>query len=259
MPFTVSHVAAVLPVYRPLTRWRVFTAAVIGSMVPDFGLLLPGGLERWQTHSMPALLNFCLPMGLIVYLLTLALIKPAVIEILPDAAYARLVHAPPPPSLARLSTWVALIAALLFGALTHLIWDGFTHENARGVRLFPTLLNYGPDMAGHQLHLYAWLQYGSSVVGLAVVLAAIALWLYHAPAPRPAPVRRLSPTERALWIVLYLLLPIALAAFTLMGVLRHHVPLLSRSALDYLGTAAMRDAAVSLLLISALIRARLAA
>jgi hypothetical protein len=61
MPFTVSHVAAVLPVYRPLTRWRVFTAAVIGSMVPDFGMLLPGGLERWQTHSLPGLLNFCLP------------------------------------------------------------------------------------------------------------------------------------------------------------------------------------------------------
>ncbi|HTT04119.1 MAG TPA: DUF4184 family protein [Steroidobacteraceae bacterium] len=259
MPFTVSHVAAVLPVYRPLARWRVFTAAVIGSMVPDFGLLLPGGLERWQTHSLPALLNFCLPMGLITYLLTLALIKPAVIEILPDAAYARLAHAPPAPSLARLSTWVALIAALLFGALTHLIWDGFTHENARGVRLFPTLLDYGPNMAGHQLHLYAWLQYGSSVVGLAVVLAAIALWLHHAPTPQPPPARRISPGERALWVVLYLVLPVALAAFSLLGVLHRHVPLFSKSVLDYVGVAAMRDAAISLLLISALIRARLAA
>jgi hypothetical protein len=50
MPFTISHIAAVLPAYRPLVRARLFTAAVIGSMVPDFGILLPGGLSRLQTH-----------------------------------------------------------------------------------------------------------------------------------------------------------------------------------------------------------------
>lgn len=260
MPFTVSHVAAVLPVYRPLTRRRVFTAAVIGSMVPDFGMLLPGGLARWQTHSLPALLNFCLPMGLITYLLTLSLIKPALIEILPDAAYARLVHSPAPLSLARLSSWLWLSAALLFGALTHLIWDGFTHENARGVRLFPQLLDYGPNMAGHQLHLYAWLQYGSSIVGLAAVLAALGLWLHHARAPQPAPLRRMAPAERVLWILSYLALALlVLLGLGLMPVLHRRWPLLSGSTLDYLGVTGMRGAGLSLLLISALVRARLAA
>jgi hypothetical protein len=125
------------------------------------------------------------------------------------------------------------------------------------VRLFPKLLNYGPDMAGHQLHLYAWLQYGSSVVGLAAVLAAIALWLHHAPRPQPPPPRRIAPAERALWIVLYLTLPLALAGLALLALLHRHVPLFSGSALDSLGAAGMRDAAVSLVLISALIRARL--
>lgn len=259
MPFTVSHVAAVLPVYRPLTRWRVFTAAVIGSMVPDFGLLLPGGLERWQTHSLPALLNFCLPVGLITYLLTRVLIKPAVIEILPDAAYARLARSPPAPSLARLSTWLLLGAALLFGALTHLIWDGFTHENSRGVRLFPQLLDYGPDMAGHQLRLYVWLQYGSSVVGLAVVLAALALWLRHTPVPASPPPRRMQPPERVVWIVLYLTLPLAaVLGHALLTALHAGVPLLSRAGVEDAAVAGMRGAAVALLLISALVRARLA-
>ncbi|HEX4050617.1 MAG TPA: DUF4184 family protein [Steroidobacteraceae bacterium] len=260
MPFTVSHVAAVLPAYRLLTRWRVFTAAVIGSMVPDFSMLLPGGLERWQTHSLPGLLNFSLPMGLLIYLLTQVLIRPAIVEILPDAAYVRLTHSPPAPSLARLSSCLSLSAALLFGALTHLIWDGFTHENSRGVRLFPQLLNYGPNMAGHQLRLYVWMQYGSSVVGLAVVLAALAVWLRHAPTPASPPVRHLQLPERVLWILLYVTVPLAaLVGHAVLTVLHAHVPLLSRSALEASGVAGMRGAAVSLLLISALVRARLAA
>jgi hypothetical protein len=238
----------------------VFTAAVIGSMVPDFGMLLPGGLARWQTHSLPALLNFCLPMGLITYLLTRALIKPALIEVLPDTAYARLARSPPNPSLARLASWLWLSAALLFGALTHLIWDGFTHENSRGVRLFPQLLDYGPNMAGHSLRLYVWLQYGSSVVGLALVLAALALWLHHAPALTARPVRRMPFAERVVWIVLYVALPLAvMVGFAGLIALHAHEPLLSRGAVEDTAVAGMRGAAVSLLLISALIRARLAA
>src|SRR5580692_6644676 len=90
MPFTVSHVAAVVPAYRWLTRWHVFSAAVIGSMVPDFGILLPLSFARWQTHSLRALLTFCLPVGLCAFWLTQWLIKPAVLEVLPDRAFARL-------------------------------------------------------------------------------------------------------------------------------------------------------------------------
>ncbi len=41
MPFTISHAAAVLPFARLLARWRLLSATIIGSMVPDFGLLLP--------------------------------------------------------------------------------------------------------------------------------------------------------------------------------------------------------------------------
>jgi hypothetical protein len=153
---------------------------------------------------------------------------------------------------------VILVLALLFGALTHLVWDGFTHENARGVRLFPQLLNYGPEMAGHSLRLYVLAQDGSSVVGLAVVLAALGLWLHHARSPRPPPVRRLGLPERALWIVLYLGLPAAaVVAFGLRPLLAGHAPLLSNTSIGHVAVAAMRATALSLLLVSALLRVRL--
>ncbi|MGA2860926.1 MAG: DUF4184 family protein [Steroidobacteraceae bacterium] len=259
MPFTVSHIAAVLPGYRPLTRAQMFTAAVIGSMVPDFGMLMPGTMVRWQTHSLPALFSFCLPVGLTAYWLTLLLIRPAVLEVVPDGAYLRLRAASPPASIRQFRAWLYAGVALLLGAVTHLIWDAFTHENARGVRMFPLLTDYGPEMAGHPLHLYRWLQYGSSLVGLAVVATALILWLRHAPAPIAPPVRRIARPERLAWLSAYLLPPLlAMAWLVWRPWPAGQSPLDNGFALGLVAYAGMRGAAASLLLVSVLIRARLA-
>lgn len=259
MPFTVSHIAAVLPGYRPLTRANVFTAAVIGSMLPDFGLLVPGFMARWQTHSFPALFTFCLPVGLTVYWLTLLLLRPALLEVVPDGAYVRLRAAHPAASIRQLSAWLYAAAALLLGAVTHLIWDAFTHENARGVRMFPLLTDFGPEIDGHSLHLYRWLQYGSSVVGLAVVLAALILWLRHAPTPSQPPVRRIARGERLVWRGAYLLPPLLAMGWVIRGVSSGNFsPLVNGVALGQVAVMGMRGSAASLLLVSVLIRARLA-
>jgi hypothetical protein len=259
MPFTVSHIAAVLPGYRPLTRARVFTAAVIGSMVPDFGILLPGAISRMETHSITALFTFSLPVGLMTYWLTLLLIRPAVLEVLPDGAYARLRAAPPPPSIRQLRAWLYAAAALLLGACTHLAWDAFTHENAGGVRLFPGLTDYGPEMSGHPLPLYRWLQHGSSAAGLAVVACALLLWWHHAPAPPKPPVRRIGPTERLAWLGAYIL-PSLLAMAWLVSRpwAPNQTPFNNSIALGIVVMLGLRTAADSLLLVSVLIRARLA-
>jgi hypothetical protein len=257
LPFTVSHIAAVVPAYRPLARAHVFSAAVIGSMVPDFGFLLPGNFARWQTHSFGALLSFCLPVGLAAYCLMQWLIRPAVLEVVPDGAYARL-QRDHPAAWRRPWTWPLVVVALMFGAVTHLVWDGFTHENARGVRLFPDLTDYGPEMAGHSLQLYRWLQYGSSIVGLVIVAGALALWLYHAPAPRQPPLRRLARPERALWLAAYVALPVAAIAWTALAPLSlGHALLVSGNALGRVAIVSLRASALSLLLISALVRLRL--
>jgi hypothetical protein len=257
MPFTVAHVAAVVPAYRPLTRARLFSAAVIGSMVPDFGMLLPGSFARWQTHSLLALPLFCLPVGLIAYAITQTLIKPALGEVLPDRIYLRLRSAHPTVSLARASTWFYAALAVLFGALTHLAWDGFTHENARGVRFLPFLSDYGPEMGGHALRLYRWLQYGSSLLGLLVVIVAVLLWVRHAPRPASPPPRRLARGERRLFGALYLVLPAVAFALAVAVLLPDHGGLATGAALQAVAVLVLQASAVSLLLVSGLIRIRL--
>ncbi|HEY6451981.1 MAG TPA: DUF4184 family protein [Steroidobacteraceae bacterium] len=259
MPFTVSHVAAVLPAHRALSRLHLLSAAVIGSMVPDFGWLVPVYPGGFRPHSLPGLFTYCLPVGLAAYWLTLRLIKPAMLGIIPDGAYVRVREADasaPPPGVRG---WLYTALVILLAAITHLVWDAFTHENAAGVRMFPVLTDYAPEWGGHTLQFYSWLQYGSSVFGLAVVIVALVLWLRHVPQSTGRPLRLLGIPERRLWASLYILLPLLCVPITLW---QSRGPAMGSIALsiwlERFAVAGMRASAVSLLLLSLLLRARLA-
>ena len=258
MPFTISHVAAVLPAHRLLSRWRLFTAAVIGSMVPDFGLLWPEIPGRLQTHSVTALWTFCLPVGLMAYLVVAYLIKPAVLEMLPDGAYLRVRSADATARPLGLWTWPLASVAIVLGAVTHIVWDGFTHENARGVRMFPVLDAYGPAIDGHSVQVYRLLQHGSSLVGLLFVIAALIVWLRHAPAPAGPLPRPLRAREREVWISLHILLPLLALAAVVWSL--HHAAFRPRPmafAAEFVAILGMRASVVTLLLLSLLLRLRL--
>ncbi len=253
MPYTLSHAAAVVPAYRPLARAGMYSAALIGSMAPDFGMLLPQTLARWQTHSAQALFSFCLPLGLIAYWITQLLIKPALVQVLPDGQSLRLQRQHPVRPIRALRSWGIAVVGILAGAVTHLIWDGFTHEDARGVRMFSVLDDYGPAIAGHPLQLYRWLQYGSSVLGLLVLVLALWLWWRHAP-PSPQPrLRALGPLERGLLLAAYGLLPLVAVARSLGYAITHRAivgygynALLGRPAI-----ALLRGGAAALIVVSA--------
>jgi hypothetical protein len=258
VPYTLSHVAAVMPGYKLLSRAHVFSAAVIGSMAPDFGLLLPRDPSRLETHSLTGLITFCLPVGLLAYWLTQLLIKPALLEALPDAIYLRLRAAHPAASLSHLKTWLFVSGAVLFGALTHIVWDDFTHEDSRGVRVLPFLRDYGPDVAGHPVQLWKWLQWGSSAVGLAIVLIALLVWLSNVPKTNsPAP-RRIPRDERLLWLCLYLVPPAVTVSWAIYRAYAMEPPAFESHyhGLGSVAVASIRGGVVSLLFISALLRIR---
>jgi hypothetical protein len=260
MPFTVSHIAAILPFRKWLRRYGVVSAAAIGAMTPDLDLILPVRLTRAQTHGALALVTFCLPMGLAVWGLFQVLIKPAILEVLPNRVYARLRADHVGLNLAKWASWGLATLAVLFGALTHDIWDAFTHEDGRGVRMLPFLDDYGPELGNHPLHLYRWLQHTSSVVGLIIVIAAIWIWIHHAKPPTTTPPRRLGPRERHLWAAVYLLIPIGLVGAAVVRIHHNGWPrLYSQAALQLFAILAILTSALSLVVTSALLRRRLLA
>jgi hypothetical protein len=258
MPFTVSHIAAVLPFHKPLRRLGLLSAAAIGAMTPDLDFILPMRLARDQTHGRLALLTFCLPLGLAAWALFQSLIKPALMEVLPNRVFARLCAEHLGVRLRSVMTWFYAALAMLFGALTHIIWDGFTHEAGRGARMLSGLGDHDPELVGSQWQLYRWLQHGSTLVGAAAVLMALWIWLRHTKAPNPLPERRLSARERHLWLAAYILIPVLLVGATVAQTHYSGWPrLYSTEAITLFAVTGTNGIALALVFTSALVRRRL--
>ena len=169
MPYTLSHVAVVAPVARLLARLRVLSAVVIGSMVPDFGYLMPNHPPRFETHSAIALVTFCLPVGMLTYWLFQRLLKTPLVSVLPDQPYMRWLPYSKPAAWSSPRQWLLAAGGALAGAVTHLAWDGFTHEGARGVRMVPELSDTMLELHGHVLTGTRVFQDLSSLLGLVTV------------------------------------------------------------------------------------------
>ena len=173
MPFTISHAAAVLP----LKNSRLPLAALmIGSMSPDFAYFLPFEmLTRLSTHSLRGILFFCLPVGMVVWLLFVRVLERPTIQLLPDAWRDRVPRSDPHFSLSALG--FAGIAVIL-GAVTHIVWDAFTHASTPVTHAFPVLDMEVFSVYGHSIPMFFVLQCLSSVIGL-LALAIWALRLRH--------------------------------------------------------------------------------
>jgi len=198
LPFTVSHAAAVLPLHRLGTHKLPLTALMVGSMAPDFGYFFSYELSRPLTHSFAGLFIFALPVGLLVWLFYVAMLEKATITLLSDRWHTRFAHTE--AITLRLVARAAI--AILLGAVTHLLWDAFTHRGTFMTDAFPALL--APTPAFPWLPVYHLLHALSSVVGLAI-LVRWARHLHRQPARSLIRPYKISERMRgrALWLLLF--------------------------------------------------------
>jgi hypothetical protein len=168
MPFTVSHAAAALPV-RLFSRRVPLAALMVGSMAPDFAFFVPFAPYRSSTHSIPGLFWFCLPAGLVVWAVFVRWMEHPTMALLPDAWREKLT--PTGAFTARLLGLASI--GIVLGAITHLIWDSFTHSHTWATSALPTLRERQAVLDGARL--YHLLQVASSVFGLAV----LSMWLLN--------------------------------------------------------------------------------
>lgn len=159
MPFTPSHVAAVLPL-----RGRMglpFAALAAGAMSPDLDYFLPFSLSRSATHSAWSIPTWDLLFGVVMWL-TWRWAAPALRDISPQPIRERWRPAPP----AQGGWWLVLLA-IMIGSATHVLWDSVTHAGTYFSRLAPLAAIYPSPIGG--LFGYRYLQYVSGAVGLAIV------------------------------------------------------------------------------------------
>ncbi|MGV9427761.1 DUF4184 family protein [Streptomyces sp. NPDC003656] len=203
MPFTLSHAAAVLPAVRRDGSGRgplVPSVLVAGSFAPDLtyfaASFVPGGMEFGAvTHSFTgvASVDVLLAWGLVALWL---LVREPLVALLPRSLQGRpaaLLRCGTPLARLRATTALRWYVSAALGALTHVVWDAFTHHDRWGSHLIPALMR---PAAG--LPLYTWLQYGTSALAAAVLAVFLSHALRHAPASVPYGVPVLSTRDRAL-------------------------------------------------------------
>jgi hypothetical protein len=259
MPFTLSHAAVVLPFSRPLARWRLLSAALVGSMIPDSRYFLPWRTQHFETHSAASLITYSLPAGLLVYWLFQYLVKVPMIEMLPDGAYARWVPYESPASIRVLRQWVLAACGILAGAFTHLVWDAFTHEGSRGVRMLPVLDEPIFDFGRHHLVFARLLQDLSSLFGLVAVIVMIAYGLRRG-GDAPILNRKLPTAERHAWTGAFLLGTLLLfGAFVALGRWLDRFPFGITSMMYDAAIASLRALASAIIVFAVALQVRLRA
>jgi hypothetical protein len=197
VPFTPSHAIVALPFIRtPIPAGAI----AIGAMAPDLPLFFPWVAPYAVTHGFPGLLVVSLPIAVLLYAVWRLVIRPAASALLlPEALRARMPWAwdrgafegggrPERP----VRSAVLVVVAALIGVVTHVFWDLFTHPGRLGSEWFPALARPWAGIDGT-----AWLQWASSVLGLAglTVWAVVALrraGVVHRSDPRSVSVVRVT-------------------------------------------------------------------
>lgn len=219
MPFTPSHALVALPFVRtPL----VPAAIAIGAMAPDLPLFVRGaGIGYGFTHTYANVVWTGL-LAFLLFVIWRVVLRPAVPELAPLALSRRLPAGWSSSGLVALrralgageSRWypVLLAVSLLLGVASHILWDSFTHEGRWGVAVLPFLdQRWGPFTG------FKWMQYGSGVIGLLIIVVWAALRLRSA-TPQ-AVVQRMLPTGvRIAW---WISLPVILLTAWIVGLIAY--------------------------------------
>lgn len=160
MPWTFSHPAAVFPLKQSrIGKYLNLPALVVGSTSPD--LLYSFGLYQSATtaHNLVGWFYTAFPFCLLVFIFNYWLRNPL-----------KTVSPIPLDNSIRLN-WRDLslfVISLYLGAVTHIVWDSFTHETGTAVRIFSILqtqLLQGMTDS-QELAIYKLLQHLGSVLGL---------------------------------------------------------------------------------------------
>src|ERR1035437_831719 len=182
MPFTVSHVAAALPLRRLNLVWSAF---VVGSMAPDFPYIVVTTNYRSLGHQFPGLLEFTLPASLFALWLFHAAIKRPAATLLPGGMQQRLRGQLGQFKFGGPARFIATLFSLALGIATHVVWDSFTHPFFWPWWRWVWLQRWVKVPLLGPMPTYMTLQWASTVVGLVALGVWVLLW-YRNTAPQPA-------------------------------------------------------------------------
>ena len=144
MPFTLAHPAAVLPLIR---RPFVASALVAGAVAPDLLYVDPiyrlatqyinGNFTLTLTHEFTSALWLDPLLALLMLGIYNVVVRRPLTALAPATLAARLPVARSVVQLPGPATLLWSLVSAILGAVTHVVWDSFTHGDGYFVRHFP--------------------------------------------------------------------------------------------------------------------------
>lgn len=243
MPFTLSHIAAALPLARtPL----IPSALAIGTMTPDLFYYLPVTIDRTTAHSWLGVVTVDLVSGLALVFLWQFLLRQPVVDHMPLWVRTRLGGGEWMSTKRRHWPRLALltIASVLLGCATHVIWDSFTHDGEL-VHAVPVLFEQvGP------LRVMKWLQHASSVLGALAIVLFVLRWKRKAEV-RDAPPTKLGTRGRAIGRIAVFGVGLAVSLYAwLRGIFAHGYTWIDNALLFYTVTIGISTAGLAVVFVS---------
>jgi hypothetical protein len=211
VPFTLSHPAAVVPLWR--TRLPL-SALIVGSISPDFIFfirLMPPPRGHFS-HTIPGLLTWGLPAALVLLVCFHLVLKWPLVSLAPARYQSRLVGPATGFRFGPPARFGAIVAAILIGGSTHLVWDDFTHGDGRLVAAMPLLGASVAATGSGTILVFHVLQYLSTLLGALLLVHWVRKWASVAPELAvPGELRR-GARYKAGWAVTLILGSVALVA-----------------------------------------------
>lgn len=166
MPFTTSHPALILPLKKFSPTLFSLSGLMAGAMSPDLlYFLLMDTTDRGFSHSWLGLFVFCLPAGMAFAITFHYLVKRWLILSLPwpfTRIFAGLSDSRFELHSSR--QWITLAISVLIGALSHFLWDSFTHVDGEVATMIPWLTE-SSVILGIERPNCRFLQHASSLFG----------------------------------------------------------------------------------------------
>jgi hypothetical protein len=172
MPFPLAHPAAVLPFRRYCPRFLSFPALIVGSLSPDAGYFFSQFQVDDFSHRLAGSIGFCLPMG-IMTLLLLYSIRTRIVMVLPNPLrrmFSPLCQQP-------LGSPLSVVLSVVIGAVMHILWDSFTHNEGWLVQHLSFLQFPVARITNRQVRICHLFWHGSTFAGVTWIVLAFQHWL----------------------------------------------------------------------------------
>jgi hypothetical protein len=174
MPFTPAHPAILLPLLKKARMSAL--GLIVGSIAPDFEYFFKMKVTSHYSHTLGGLLYFDLPVSFLLSWLFIKFVRTNLMANLPVFLQRRL----QPMTLLDsrhilFERWFVFAYSALLGSVSHLFWDGFTHNDMFFVRNLSFYHGSYIPYEGVKYPLWYALQHISSAIGLSLLAIYVVL------------------------------------------------------------------------------------